>query len=584
MDQNLLRVLQAAGNLTRHGIEEARLRAEERAGQGRDVRQRREAHQGNREAAARQGQEAAMNLAGGLVRAVSGLHQNIQATTGPAQTEAHRVVRTTASSVLVLGQIVTDPRQLKRLLELITDRDLIGLLRGLATGNVEEGYIASWIRNAGGYFPKFAQVLSQRPDLIKDRRVLEQFARCMEDMPVRPRSAVQGVLAGQGWSQPMRDNVGDAMSAGSVAQVNECVGPDGSACVLKTSFEETRDKMQVDFELFKHARAILGALNLEDEVAQTVGAMFEAVQRSRDAVLREFELMEEERAIHDAREIVASDWPVAHRGWLDFIAAADSTVVGAPAIPAHLRPFLPMVLQTLAGCQVEVPTPLPYGPDGRCSSSRALIMEKAGGESVHKLLTGDDEQRAKQAVSAVLGIAVPFIGYLLLCRSSDGGLAHADPHPGNFRWEQAEGQLFGTLWVLDWGSNVRLSREKRQLFCLLIEAVAANADDHSIAESARRFGVSGPDDAAVAQVIRGMLNATAAGAAQQAIEGAAVDRMCDDLDHDVVPVIRCLAMLGGMLQEMQKEVRRQVPTPNGERLQLSLAALWVYFAQQGLQG
>merc|ERR1712232_615846 len=152
------------------------------------------------------------------------------------------------------------------------------------------------------------------------------------------------------------------------------------------------------------------------------------------------------------------------------------------------------------------------------------------------------------------------------------GLGHADLHPGNCRLEP------GKLWVLDWGSNVRLRCEKRQQFCLLIAAVAAGASDRFVAEIARKFGLKGENDAALADIVKGILNASPPGAAQETGQDGSLNQICDDLDHDIVPVIRCLAMLGGMLKEMQKELQQHTQ----QDVHLSLAALWHFFAQKGL--
>lgn len=61
-------------------------------------------------------------------------------------------------------------------------------------------------------------------------------------------------------------------------------------------------------------------------------------------------------------------------------------------------------------------------------------------------------------------------GWLLLSKSSSH-VAHVDPHLGNFRWDGA------TLWVLDWGSTLQLSEEKRGTLQLLVQCLAHDAEE-----------------------------------------------------------------------------------------------------------
>ena len=184
-------------------------------------------------------------------------------------------LNTTAAFTVVLAQLITDPAQLGRLVELVETHDFAGLVRALSSGaQFEPDFFPNWVRRAGGYFPKFAQVLSVRADLIHDRAVLDSLARCLEDMPARPIHEVRQLLRQQGVAEAMIDGVRECLSAGSIAQVHRLELPDGSAGVFKVAWPETRERFEADFRLFSHASEILSALNLNDVKTQAVAAMF----------------------------------------------------------------------------------------------------------------------------------------------------------------------------------------------------------------------------------------------------------------------------------------------------------------------
>ena len=82
-------------------------------------------------------------------------------------------------------------------------------------------------------------------------------------------------------------------------------------------------------------------------------------------------------------------------------------------------------------------------------------------------------------------------------------------------------------------------------------AVAADGDDAYVAESARQFGLGGASDSELARVVRGLLNATSLEAAGETLSAAAVDSLVSAIEPEVVPVLRCLVTLGGMLKEVR---------------------------------
>ncbi|CAE7204765.1 unnamed protein product [Symbiodinium sp. CCMP2592] len=467
--------------------------------------------------------------------------------------EVTRVLDTSVASLGALSRIVTDSQQAARLGELISKHDFPVLLRALTSRErLPADFFPTWIRRAGGYFPKFAQVLSVRADLIDDPEVLAGLSRCLEDMPKRPNADVVAVLEHVGWHDASA-GLGQALNAGTVAQVNQ-MSLYGRA-VLKVTFPDVQRRFVTDFRLFSHAQAILRALNLQDDKAQIVGAMFEAVGKSEGHVLREFDLTSEAKALWGAQELLA-EWPSVYESWT----AAMTGVLerAAAAFPPHLLPLLQVAQEQSRTWRIGVPTPVA----DRVAPS-ALVMTHAGGRSLQELAEGGPAAQ-QEAALVFLGFAVPYLGWLLLCKSSSH-FAHVDPHFGNFRWER-ETEM---LWVLDWGSTIQLDDELRRSLCLLVSCLAAGGEV--------RIGVSGDDDVRVAQVVRGLFNATSQVAAQESIENAAADHLLQNIRHEVVPVVRCLAILGGTLKMIQQRIRAD----HHQRIPLSLAMVWDPFATQG---
>lgn len=491
--------------------------------------------------------------------------------------DANRVVGAIGPCTVVAGDILRDPAQQKRLVELIQRNDFQGMLRALTRRErLEPNFFPSWIRRAGGYFPKFAQVLSVRADLIRDPEVLRQLGTCLEDMPARPIVEVEQLLrsAEVGFPDEVCQGVGDVINAGSVAQVNHLVipspGQDGvQVAVVKVAWPGIKVQMQTDFRLFSHAKAILSALRLEDLQTQTICSMFAAVGKSEAAVMREFDLTLEARALRVAGDLAgaAGEWPQVHTEWLSEV---ELRVRANLPQELHVPAALMMEQQRSRGMHVRVPQPLPG-----LSKESALVMELAGGESVHRLLRGDlGDAPQQEAMLALLTIAVPFIGWLLLCKSTQA-LAHVDPHPGNFRWDSAT----RTLWVLDWGSHVTLSEEKRRALCIVVTLLASGADDGPIADAARALGLQGGRDKQLATVIAGIFTVSRDASAMDALTAAAVDELLENVEDEIVPVVRCLATLGGMLKESKRRLREMAQRD----LPLSLAMLWAPLAQKGLQ-
>lgn len=128
---------------------------------------------------------------------------------------------------------------------------------------------------------------------IQDPEVLAGFARCLEDMPSRPLIEVKHMLEGLGWSEAVL-GIEDAINAGTIAQVH-ALSLHELRLAIKVTFPDNLQRFQTDFRLFEHAKAILKALKLNDEKANIVSSMFDAVGKNEKSVLREFDLMHEAR-------------------------------------------------------------------------------------------------------------------------------------------------------------------------------------------------------------------------------------------------------------------------------------------------
>lgn len=491
--------------------------------------------------------------------------------------DLHRIVDTTGASLGVLAKVLTRPDQSKRLAQLIEKHDFPAFVRSLSSGaQVPPDFFPGWMRRAGGYFPKFAQVLSVRADLIKDREVLEQMGRCIEDMPAMPPASVSKHLVDLGFDSGLCRGVGDSLNAGSIAQVNTVTFPDGRRAVLKVAWPETKWQYQTDFKLFAHAREILRALKLGTEEAAAVAGIFSAVGRNEVNVMREFDLSLEAGALDIVGNLCApgGEWDSVYAWWLQRQSQELSTISAPPYITMMVQTFAAEQLHS--GWRLRVPTP-ERGHPGCPVTESVFVMSLASGVSMHRLFASEDISVQQTAAKVFLGFAIPFVGWLLLCKSSTC-LAHVDPHLGNFRWDESA----KTLWVLDWGSHIKLADQQRQALCLLIVLLAdPGADDALIADTTRAFGVQSVDDNALAQLMRGMMNATQREAAPEALSAAAMDNVLDNaMSDEVVPVIRCLATLGGILQAMQLKLHGQVQ----QHIPLSLASLWAPFAERAMAG
>jgi predicted unusual protein kinase regulating ubiquinone biosynthesis (AarF/ABC1/UbiB family) len=210
------------------------------------------------------------------------------------------VIGGVVTSMTALANVVADGAQRDRLGELIDRLDFGQLVAALnGEQRFDAHFLPDWIRRAGGYFPKFAQVLSVRADLVHDREVLAALGRCLEEMPARPEHEVVALLREQLSGVPVEEVVAalrECLNAGSVAQVHRLELPTAGPAVLKVTWPSTRARFEADFRLFGHAHTILRAVSSQPMDEARVGAiasMFEAVGRAETSVLREFDLVRE---------------------------------------------------------------------------------------------------------------------------------------------------------------------------------------------------------------------------------------------------------------------------------------------------
>merc|ERR1719310_2682362 len=127
--------------------------------------------------------------------------------------------------------------------------------------------------------------------------------------------------------------------------------PGGIRAVVKVAWPQTRAKMVTDFTLFRHAKKILGALNLtNDENAYIVAAMFDAVDKNEAAVLAEFQMPREANALRAAGTLCGNDWNNAYSMW-------QQAIIQEGLVPPHLAPLVAVALGQSAAWSIRVPEP-----------------------------------------------------------------------------------------------------------------------------------------------------------------------------------------------------------------------------------
>lgn len=402
----------------------------------------------------------------------------------------------------------------------------------------------------GGIFPKLAQVLSLRPDLIRSEPVLRKLRQVQENCKVRPlmefRALVVKELPQLLNEYDMRVDDKWPAHAGSVAQVQylfkKNAGPNDSPCgVVKGAWPDGRDLMEVDFRLMKTQLQWMDRLqnaNLSTDQVRRLREVWAIVVGSEAEVLKEFDLRNElecqETGAFLLEGLLGEDckwlqeWqnaalttalkPLEKTGLAPVAKQASSMWSGSrPGMFQSMRQKvfgmpeperrMKTVKETLAKLQIKVPNVW-----REHSSAHVMCMDLAPGKSLKRYLdealdesAAVAEREDAQMWFTVLWICVivPLWGKMLL----EVGNCHADPHPGNFRFFDGKGAARGTppsFWILDWGSIIEVPEATRRSLCSLIMNLARWRRTVQSEDEQERLtaGPGGPCVRAVAQTMR----------------------------------------------------------------------------------
>lgn len=198
----------------------------------------------------------------------------------------------------------------------------------------------------GGIFPKLAQVLSMRSDLIKNEIILRRLRTVQEECRRRPVHEEEQLVKSE--SAPFREGrfklreFPSYMHAGSVAQVapyvvsrdhadggDEDESPDG---VVKMTFEEAREQMAIDFRLLRSQLKLMektgqltrgmqspGLPGLSLEHMRVLQEVWNVIVGMEAEVLQEFNLQHEARCQEHGAFVLESllgSGPAEHE-WLE---------------------------------------------------------------------------------------------------------------------------------------------------------------------------------------------------------------------------------------------------------------------------
>ncbi|CEL97662.1 unnamed protein product [Vitrella brassicaformis CCMP3155] len=353
----------------------------------------------------------------------------------------------------------TSIQRAKRALTVLSEVALFAL-RARAVERFTDAKTASKVRAAlladlftrlGGLWPKVAQGLSQRPDVIESPDLLAELSRAQERCRARDVRQVRRIVSREA---PLLDAHYDIeapeLAAGSIAQVHRATRrPDAPSSLpptlaVKISFPHTRAQMHSDFDLLAHL-ADKGVLpELKDA--------WPCVKELKRSLLAEFDLEREAALTSIARPLVeAASRRQRHqlegiKGMARASAAGISTADLAFDESVDVSFSVPEVFSHL-------------------SSPSVMAMEFVNGTSLESFLEANNlslsaQKRLLQGASAVWGS-------LML----EDGLFQGDPHPGNMRVQGGPGHSL-VVHLLDWGATEILPTSVRHQLCRLYGALA----------------------------------------------------------------------------------------------------------------
>ena len=257
------------------------------------------------------------------------------------------------------------------------------------------------LEELGPTFIKFGQFLSSRPDLLPDF-LLEALERLHEQVAPIPFAEVEAALDGNlpSWRQDFLQVEPEPLGMGSIAQIHRARLQDGRVVVVKVRKPGVVDTIEVDLAILKRTAAFIG----EQPEVKRIIALEQLVSVFAHGLQKE----------------------------TDFAVEAVNMTLFARKLPKDGR--------------IRIPACLP-----EWSNQAVLTMEYIEALSLEQALKQPVALRKKWARS----LLDSFLGQVFVY-----GFFHADPHPGNLRFD-----LLGDVIYFDFGLVGRMeSRMQRLLF------------------------------------------------------------------------------------------------------------------------
>jgi ubiquinone biosynthesis protein len=293
------------------------------------------------------------------------------------------------------------------------------------------------IEELGPTFIKFAQVLSNRPDVLPNL-LLREFEKLQNEVAPFSYKIAQSIVdeeLGRPWSEVFMFFDKPCLGSASIGQVHRARLLDGTDVVIKVQRPNIKDKVISDLALLHQV------VSLTAQYFENHGVLnpLEIVETFRESILKELDYTQEARNIEQFRLLYGDDTSL--------------------YIPKAHREF---------------------------STKKILVIEFVSGCKI------TDIQQLKRWDLSPQTIAERGVG-IYLRQMFRHGIFHADPHPGNVL-VRPNGQIV----LIDFGMVGRLSRRQRFIFAGIIlsmgqrdaRAMATNlrrlASQHSI-KSQRRF-------------------------------------------------------------------------------------------------
>jgi ubiquinone biosynthesis protein len=251
------------------------------------------------------------------------------------------------------------------------------------------------LEELGPTFCKLGQILSTRPDLIGPAMVAE-LSKLQDDVPALPADEIERVIAaelGEDWRSTFATFDDVPLAAGTIAQVHRATLLDGTRAVVKVQRPDAERLIRADLALLELFVSHAGRRTALTSLVD-VTAVFDHLSTSL-------------------------------RRELDFETEAASAARIAEAVAPYPRIAVPAV-------------------HGALSTRRVLVMDEVRGDPV----TPAPPTPARREAAA----------QLITCyyrQILGSGVFHADPHPGNIRFD---GQR---VWLLDFGMVGELSADER---------------------------------------------------------------------------------------------------------------------------